>query len=244
MSEQYRLYYWPSLPGRGEFVRLALEDAGAPYLDMAREPQEQGGGVPSIIALLGEAPTRGAPPLAPPVLVHGELVLAQTANILLYLGPRLGLAPQDEAGRLAANQLQLTVEDLVGEVHDTHHPIGPGLYYEDQKEEAIRAAESFLGQRLGKFLGYFEATLQANGDGAVMVGDDVSYVDLSILQVMHGLRYAFPDAMAGLEPELPGLTRLVERLAARPRLGEYLASGRRIAFNSDGIFRYYPELEP
>jgi glutathione S-transferase len=241
MSERYELVYWPILQGRGEFVRLALEDAGADYVDLARLPAEEGGGMEAVLShVRGQQP--GLPPLAPPILRHGQLLLAQTANILLYLGPRLGLAPEDEPGRLAANQLQLTVEDLMSEVHATHHPIATSKYYEEQKAESLQAAADFCKDRLGKFLGYFERVLQHNG-GQHLVGSAVSYPDLSLFQILSGLEYAFPRALDAVRPEIPGLSALAERVAARPRLAAYLKSDRRIPFNEHGIFRRYPELD-
>lgn len=237
----YELYYWPTIQGRGELVRLTLEEAGARYVDVARMPASQGGGVPAMMKLMdGEA--GGVEPFAPPFLKTGDLVIAQTANILFYLAPRHGLAPGDEAGRLHAQQLQLTISDLFTEVHDTHHPIGSSLYYEDQKVEARRRAADFIKSRLPKFLDYFERVLQRNG-GEQLVGDAVTYVDLSMFQTLSGLAYAFPKATARLAPRVPGLTRLRERVAARPRIAAYLASDRRLPFNEQGIFRHYPELD-
>lgn len=230
----YRLYYWPGLPGRGEFVRLALEDAGAPYEDVVRQGEA---GMKAMIELL---PARQGAAFAPPILRDGDLVISQTANILMHLGPRLGLAPEDEAGRLAANALQLTLADLVDEVHDTHHPIAPDLYYEDQREEAKARASNFLAHRAGKYLGYFESLV---GEVACLVGERHAYPDLSMFQVIEGLRYAFPRAMSGFAERYPGLARLRERVMERPRLGEYLRSPRRLAFNETGIFRHYPELD-
>lgn len=238
----YQLYYWPSIQGRGEFIRLALEDAGAPYADVARLSEAEGGGVRAIMAMLrGNGP--GLTPLAPPILRSGDLVIAQVANILLYLGPRLGLVPGDEASRVAANQLQLTIADLVAEVHDTHHPIANGLYYEDQKPEAVRRTEGFLRDRLPKFLGYFERVVEKGGTGH-LVGGAVSYVDLSMFQIMEGLTYAFPNAMARVSPTVPRLNALRDEVAARPNVAAYLASPRRLPFNENGIFRRYPELDP
>lgn len=243
-SELYELFYWPKIQGRGEFVRLALEAAGAPYVDVARLPESKGGGVPAMMKIVREGPA-DLLPFAPPFLRVGGLVVAQTANILLFLGPRLGLVPEGEAERLAANQLELTICDLVGEAHDTHHPIATGLYYEDQKAEAKLRARHFLDARLPKFLGYFERVLTANaGDkGAHLVGDRLSYVDLSAFQVLSGLAYAFPRAMARLGPGFPGLSAPRDRVAAEPSVSAYLASERRIAWNEDGIFRRYPELD-
>jgi len=236
----YELYYWPTIQGRGELVRLALEDAGAPYRDVARLHGAHEG-VPAMMKLMRDGGP-GLEPFAPPFLEVGKLVIAQTANILLYLAPRLGLVPDDEASRIGAHQLQLTVADLVGEVHDTHHPVAGSLYYEDQKPEAARRAAAFTGERMPRFLGYFERVLQRSG-GVHFVGGAHSYVDLSVFQVIAGLDYAFPKAMARNEAAIPGLRALATRIAARPRLAEYLASKRRLPFNEQGIFRHYPELD-
>jgi len=131
---RYELYYWPSIQGRGEFIRLALEDAGASYIDVARVPKQ---GMPALMSLL-DARSGQHPPFAPPFLKAGKRVIGQTSNILLFLGPRLGLVPKPETSRLWAHQLQLTIADWVAEVHDTHHPISGGLYYEEQKRESKR----------------------------------------------------------------------------------------------------------
>ena len=239
---RYELFYWPSIQGRGEFVRLALEQAGADYVDVARG-RGRGLGMAAMMGLM-EGASLDRPPFAPPFLRAGKLVIAQTANVLHYLGARLGLAPKSEAGRLWAHQLQLTVEDLVVDIHDTHHPVAMGLYYEDQKAEARRRAKYFTEERAPELLGYFERVLQCNRGGrGHMVGRSLSYVDLSMFQVVAGLRYAFPRMMARLEPEMPGLVALHERVAARPNVASYLASERRLPFNEDGIFRHYPELD-
>ena len=238
----YRLYYWPSIQGRGEFVRLALEAAGAGYTDMARGKGE-GQGVPAMMALMGDQ-SLAHPPFAPPFLVDGDVMIAQAANILLYLGPRLGLAPKAEADRLFVHQLQLTITDLVKEAHDTHHPVAGSLYYDDQKPEAKRASELFRTERIPKFLGYFERVLAANPAGdAWLVGAAMTYVDLGAFQVVEGLRYAFPKSMAAQEKGWPKLIALHDRVAAQDKVAAYLASERRIAFNEDGIFRHYPELD-
>jgi glutathione S-transferase len=238
----YELYYWPTIQGRGEFVRLALEAAGTPYDDVARRPR----GMAAMMRMMdgGAAKKRGGSlePYAPPFLKSGELVIAQTATILAYLGARHGLAPDDEEGRLAAQQLQLTVADLLGETHDTHHPIAGALYYEDQKREAKRRSLDFMKTRLPKYLGYLERVLARNG-GVFLVGDALSYVDLSVFQVLAGLEYAFPHAMERLASKIPLLLRLRGEVAAQPRIAAYLASDRRIPFNQDGIFRHYPELD-
>jgi len=236
----YKLYYWPGIQGRGEFVRLALEDAGVPYLDVARQ-RGKGHGVSELHRLMrGRALT--IPPFAPPFLGVGRLVIAQTANILHYLAPRHGLVPSAEAARLHAHQLQLTIADLATEGHDTHHPISSTLYYEEQQEEARRRAPLFRGVRLPLFLGYFERVLQRQG-GRWLLGTRCSYVDLSMFQVLAWLDYAFPIAMKGLAPRIPRLLSLRKRVAARPRIAAYLASPRRLPFNEDDLFRHYPALD-
>jgi glutathione S-transferase len=234
---RYELYYWPTIQGRGEFVRLALEEAGADYVDVARTKD----GVAAMSAILkGDASKR--PPFAPPFLKAGRLVIAQTANILLYLGPRHGLSPQDEAGRLWAHQLQLTIADLVQEIHDTHHPVTTYLYYEEQIEPAQRRTADFWKYRVPKYLGYFERLLEQSR-GAYVLGRGVSYVDLSLFEIVEGLRYAFPKRMKRFEKKVPHLVGLRERIAARPRIAAYLASERRIAFSQWGIYRYFKELD-
>lgn len=237
----YELYYWPNIPGRGEFVRLVLEEAGAPYVDVGRQPREAGGGIEAVVAFYAGR-SAGHPVFAPPVLKQGDLVLAQTAAICHFLGRRHGLAPADEAGEAHALELQLTIADLVGEVHDTHHPISAMLYYEDQKPAAKRRAAHFVGERLPRYLGYFERALRYNG-GAVLAGSDVSHADLSLFQALEGLSYAFPRAFANASAATPDLLALRERVRARPRIAAYLASPRRMPFNQEGIFRHYPELD-
>jgi glutathione S-transferase len=207
---------------------------------VARKPGKSGG-VPAMMRLLGGARVKH-PPFAPPFLKAGDLLIGQTANILLYLGSRHGLAPRSEAGRLWINQLQLTIADLVGEAHDTHHPIAPGLYYEDQRAAAKRRVGDFLKSRAPKFLRYFEGVLERGG-GHYLLGRTVSYADLSLFQVAAGLRYAFPKAMRRLEKKVPRVIALHDRVAGRPRIAAYLGSPRRIAFNQSGIFRHYPELD-
>jgi glutathione S-transferase len=233
----YQLYYWPTIQGRGEFVRLALEAAGAEYVDVAR-------GKGGMAALLAAMERGDHPSFAPPFLTAGELTIGQTANILLFLGARLGLAPRAEAGRLWTHQLALTIADLVDEVHASHHPIASSLYYEDQKKEAKRRAADFIANRMPKFFGYFEQLLSAPGRRAgFLCGTRLSYADLSLFQAIAGLRYAFPQAMARLEPAYPALARLHARVACEPNIAAYLASARRIPFNEQGIFRHYPELD-
>jgi len=239
---RYELFYWPSIQGRGEFVRLALEAAGADYVDVARE-RGRGLGVEAMLRLM-EGPEPQRPPFAPPFLRAGRLLIAQTANILQYLAPRLGLVPKAEAARLWAHQLQLTLADWLVEIHDTHHPIGKSLYYEDQKPEAARRAQNFLELRLPKFLGYFERLLAAVPAEPRLVGPECSYPDLSLFHMIEGLRYAFPRAMLRLAPASPHVLALCDQVAAIPRIAAYLASPRRIPFNDGGIFRHYPELDP
>lgn len=240
---RYELFYWPSIPGRGEFVRLALEQAGANYVDVARM---RGAGMGVAALMRGIEDKRIAyPPFAPPYLKAGKRVIGQTANILLYLGARHGLAPKDDAGCLWAHQLQLTIADFVAEIHDTHHPISSSLYYEDQKAAARRGAAHFRAERLPKYLGYFEGALKRNGRGKrYFVGARLSYVDLSMFQVIAGLNYAFPNAMVRSRRHYPLLGASSEHVAAQPRIAAYLASPRRMQFNNGGIFRHYPALDP
>ena len=238
----YALYYWPSLPGRGEFVRLVLEQAGVAYDDVARRPEAEGGGVAAVLDCL-QVPGPGGSSFAVPVLVHGELRLAQTANICAYLAARHDLVGDGVAARAEANQLQLTIMDVVHEVHATHHPLGVARYYEDQREAARAATEAFLGGRLGEFLGYFEAVLTARGDAGWLLGAGPSYVDLSMNQLLRGLEFAFPRACARLASKTPGLTGLRARVDALPRIAAYRASPRCLPFGADGIFRAYPQLD-
>jgi len=233
---KYELYYWPEIQGRGEFVRLALEEAAADYVDVARTAR-------GTVAMMQMMQSKdGTPPFAPPFLKAGKLVIGQTANILLYLGARHGLAPKSEAGRLWLHQLQLTIADFVAEVHDTHHPLGATLYYEDQRAPAKKRTAEFWKERAPKYLGYFEGLLAANG-GRYVAGRKLSYVDLSLFQLIAGLRYAFPKNMTAFEAEVPKLVDLSERVAQRPNIKVYLASERRIPFNEQGIFRHYRELD-
>jgi glutathione S-transferase len=236
---RYELYYWPTIQGRGEFVRLALEEAGADYIDVARRSGERG--VPAMVRLLDG--TRVArPSYAPPFLKSGKLIIGQTANILLYLGRRLGLAPRDEAGALWVHQMQLTIADLVTHIHDTHHPVSGWLYYEEQRPAAKRRTQDFWRYRAAKFLGYFERIIGKSG-GPYVLGRRLSYVDLSLFQIVEGLRYAFPKRMKRFERKVPRLIALHDRIAKRPRIAAYLASKRRIPFSRWGIYRYFKELD-
>jgi glutathione S-transferase len=235
---KYELYYWPMIQGRGEFVRLALEDAAAEYIDVARVDGRRG--VAAMTRLMNSKAT-DRPPFAPPFLKAGRILIGQTANILMFLGEHHGLAPKNEAGRLWINQVQLTIADFVDEIHDTHHPIASGLYYEDQKSEAMRRAADFRQNRLPKFLGYFESLLHRND--RYLTGAKASYADLSLFQVVEGLRYAFPHAMKAAERRCPKTIALHDRVASRPRIRAYLDSDRRVPFNPQGLFRHYPELD-
>lgn len=234
---RYELYYWPDIQGRGEFVRLALEEAGAPYVDVARER----GGEERMLAILKNA-REACPPYAPPFLKAGRLLIAQTANILQYLGPRHKLAPQTEQGRLWVHQLQLTIADFVKEVHNTHHPIASALYYEDQRSEAKRYTQEFWRLRPQKYFGYFERVLKQSG-GPWLLGRRLSYADLSLFQMVAGMRYAFPKAMASLEGDIPGVIAVHDAVSKRKQVAAYLASPRRIPFNELGLFRRYAELD-
>jgi glutathione S-transferase len=235
---RYELYYWPSIQGRGEFIRLALEEAGADYVDVARKGKR---GMAAMMEFI-EGRRIKHPPYAPPFLKAGKLVIAQAAEILFYLGPRLGLAPRDEAGRLWAHQLQLTIADLVVRIHDTHHPVSGWLYFEEQRPAAKQRTRDFWRYQVPKMLGYFERVLARNG-GTYSVGRRLSYVDLSLFQIVEGLRYAFPKRMKRFERKIPKLVALHSRVARRPRVKAYLTSARRIPFSQWGIYRYFKELD-
>jgi glutathione S-transferase len=235
----YELYYWPGSQGRGEFIRLALEEAEADYVDVTRARK---GGMDAMMRLMNGRQV--TPSFAPPFLRAGKLLIGQTANILMYLGPRHRLAPKAEAGRLWVNQLQLTMVDFVKEIHDSHHPVGPSFYYDEQREEAKRYAEQFRKTRAPKFLGYFEKVLARNPAGdRHLTGRTVTYADLSLFQVVDGLRFGFPKMMKRLERKLPRVAALHDRIAERPRIAAYLGSKRRLPFNEYGVFRHYPELD-
>lgn len=239
----YQLFYWPTIQGRGEFVRLALEAAGATYTDVARGPEGPGQGLAAMQAVLSDGKTPH-PPFAPPFLKDGEVLVGQTASILHYLAPQLRLVSRNEALRTWTQQIQLTIADMVTEAHDTHHPVGADLYYEDQKPESLRRAQSFCSARMPKFLNWFETILARNPGGTgQLVGGKLSYADLSLFQLVEGLRYSFPSASATALAATPLVCALHARVAALPRVAAYLRSERRIPFNEQGIFRRYPELD-
>jgi glutathione S-transferase len=233
----YELFYWPTIQGRGEFVQLAFEDAGTPYTDVARAP----GGMKKMMALMKD-PGAALEPFAAPFLRTGSVIVAQTANILAFVAPRIGVVPHDEESQLRAHQIQLTIMDLVVEAHDTHHPIASSLYYEDQRKESKRRAAIFIDERIPKFLGWLERTV-ARGGGEWLLGRDASYVDLSAFQVLAGLDYAFPNAMERANRKIPRLRDLAAGVIERPRIAAYLASKRRLPFNEEGIFRHYAALD-
>jgi glutathione S-transferase len=238
----YELYYWDGIQGRGEFVRLALEEAGVSYIDVTRE-SGSGRGTGAMMKIMEDSASADIP-FAPPFLKDGDLIVSHVANILFYLGAKLDLAPKHDKARYVLNGLQLTITDFVAEVHDTHHPIATSLYYEDQKEEAKARSAEFIKERIPKFLGYFERVIANNPKGTAHIsGDKLTYVDLSLFQVLEGLRYAFPKAMKGSEKRYPLLQALHDTVEQRPNIAAYLKSDRRLAFNVNGIFRHYPELD-
>eukprot|EP01111_Echinosteliopsis_oligospora_P000611 TRINITY_DN10688_c0_g1_i1.p1 TRINITY_DN10688_c0_g1~~TRINITY_DN10688_c0_g1_i1.p1 ORF type:complete len:256 (-),score=72.71 TRINITY_DN10688_c0_g1_i1:61-786(-) len=238
----YQLYYWPGLQGRGEFIRLALEEANAQYEDVARDPAKGAGAIVSQM----KATDNPHPPLAPPFLVDGDFTIAQTANILMYLGEKHDLAPKDTQSKYFINQLQLCISDFVGESHDVHHPIASALYYEDQKDEASKKAKDFRERRIPYFFNYFEKILAYNkkhDKGNHLAGMFLTYVDLSLFQVVEGIKYAFPKAAARALKETPLVVALAQSVKVSPNIARYLTSPRRLTFNESGVFRYYPELD-
>jgi glutathione S-transferase len=239
----YELHYWPTIQGRGEFVRLALEAVGAPYFDVARAAKGSDQGVEAMLHHLDDN-RLAHPPFAPPFLKDGNVIVGQTAVILQYLGPALKLVARNEQARIWTQQIQLTIADIVDEAHDTHHPVGAGLYYEDQKPEALRRAKEFCAERMPKFLRWFETILVRNPGGPRhLVAGKLSYADLSLFQLVEGLRYAFPHAAQRALAETPTVVALHDRVAELPKVAAYLSSKRRLPFNEQGIFRHYPELD-
>ncbi|CDZ47085.1 glutathione S-transferase [Neorhizobium galegae] len=235
----YELYYWDGLQGRGEFVRLALEEAGADYVDVARGER----GTAKMMDYMHGKHGYDMP-FAPPFLKDGDLIVSHVANILNYLGPKLDLVPKDEKSRLFAHGLQLTITDFLAEVHDTHHPISTADYYEDQRQEAKARSKAFLKHRVPKFIGYFDRIIAANPTkSGNAVGDTLSYADLSLFQLAKGLAYAFPHAMKNFDSDYPHVAKLRDAVAKRPNIEAYLKSKRRLAFNESGIFRHYPDLD-
>ncbi|QQR90758.1 MAG: glutathione S-transferase family protein [Myxococcales bacterium] len=236
----YRLYYWPMLQGRGEFIRLALEDASAPYIDVARQTENEGGGISAIKEILNRKTS--FPPFAPPVLEDAKVLIWQTGHILQYLAPKLELVPGGEANYRVAQQLQLTITDFVSEIHDTHHALGPSIAYEEQKKACKERSALFLKARMPKYLGYFERLL-SHTESEYVFGKQCSYVDLSLFQIIQGLEYAFPKTFGHFKNKIPHLIALANRVSKRANIASYIYSERRIPFNQHGIFRYYPELD-
>ncbi|CAK7218309.1 hypothetical protein SBRCBS47491_003466 [Sporothrix bragantina] len=250
----YKLIYWPGLPGRGEHVRLAFEEAGVVYEDTAMHEDA----VQTVLAQIstdnlatGSAPN--VPPLAPPILEHGDLTISQTSNILMYLAPQLNLAANtssdDPNAIYRLNALVLTALDgLSNEVHDSHHPICTSLYFKDQRTEAIRSSKQYVKERLPKFLGYFERVLKAqaerDAENKWLYGTEFTYADLVLFQCLDGTSHQFPRAVKQLREggEYERLFALYEAVKQRPNIAAYLASERRQAYG-EGIYRYYKELD-
>ena len=241
MTTPYQLIYWPMLQGRGEFVRLVLEQAGASYVDVARLPEDEGGGVAPILSYL-KGERDGQPPYAPPILVDGDLVLAQTANICAYVGDKHQLAPREDSGRWEARQLQTTIADVTDEAHDTHHPVSTALYFEEQEAEAVRAARQFVEERVPRYFDYFERVIEASG-GPWLMGSELRSPDLGLFQLFEGLTYAFPNGFGRVSAPYERVRQIRDAVAGLPRIAEYLSSDRRIPFNEHGVFRHYPALD-
>lgn len=229
------LWYWPDIPGRGEFVRLFCEAGEIDYTDMARER-----GADALVEHMHAL--QGSRPFAPPYIVDGDVVIGQTAHILSYLSDRNGLGSGEQDVDLQLIQLQLDISDFVAEVHSTHHPVAHDLYYADQMDAAYDHAEHFRANRIPKYLIHFENALAVNG-GPFLLGDQWTHVDTSLFQVMEGLDYAFPRYMAEMHGSWPHLAALQATVPDIEGLAAYLASERRIPFNEDGIFRHYEELD-
>lgn len=250
----FELLYHPSVPGRGEFIRLALEAASIPYNDVANNDKKGYSIVQAACSPKSTGDTDGNPPaFAPPALrVPGAgkdgktLLIYQTPNILIYLGPHLGLAPEDEVERLWVNQNMLTALDLNNETHDTHHPIAVMQYYEDQKEEALKKSKNFRENRIPKYFSFFERVLKGNeetGKGKYLVSDMLTYADTTLWQVMDGLHFAFPKELEARSNDYPLLFgTFYPSIKEEKHLKEYLASDRRLPY-SMGVFRHYPELD-
>jgi glutathione S-transferase len=228
-----QLWYWPDIPGRGEFIRLALEAAEVDYADMAREKGAK--------AMLDDMASRsGIAPLAPPYIVDGDLCIGQTAHILAVLADRHGFGAGDLPTDLQLIQLQLDVSDMVSEVHAVHHPISGALYYRDQMDAAYEAAQHFRGTRIPRYLDHFERALAEQG-GPFVLGEQWTHVDTSLFQLLEGLDYMFPNRMAELD--YPRLALCREAVMEIEGIDAYLGSERRLAFSEDGLFRHYPELD-
>lgn len=236
----YTLYYWPSIPGRGEFVRLVLEALGAPYRDVAREESVEEGS--ALVQKMRQQAPFARRHFAPPLLEGDGVVLSQTPVICSWLGERHGLIPDGEQARVEGRVWQATIADIVNEVHALHHPIATSLYFEDQREEARRATREFCEERLDTWLEHLEGGISE--EGPFLFGATLSHVDCALFQLVRGLRYALPGPMQARHTNIPRLSALCEAVAAQDRIARYLESARCIPFNEDGIFRHYPELLP
>mmetsp|Transcript_27077 Transcript_27077/g.38141 ORF Transcript_27077/g.38141 Transcript_27077/m.38141 type:complete len:250 (-) Transcript_27077:76-825(-) len=240
-EKAWDLYYWPGLPGRGEFVRLVFEYAGVPYRDVCRLPEDQGGGAKALFPFLGES-SHDFPVFAPPFIKREDVVMSQTSNICIFLAKKYGVAPTDDVELFHCNQLAATIMDCAAEAHDTHHPTDVTIYYEEQKEAAKKKAEQFRNNRIPKFFNFFERVLKKNG-GKSLVGSNLSYVDLMLFHLVTGVEYAFPKAFARHTANTPLLIALQKRVAEEPNIASYLKSSRRQNFNETDLFRRYPELD-
>jgi glutathione S-transferase len=187
-GEVFELIYWPGDPGRAEHIRLALEYAGAKYIDTALSKDA----LTTVLAQISDdqlGDSLNPPCYAPPILRHGQLAINQTPNVLLYLGPKLGLVPgidENPNNLFRVNALALSALDgLSNEVHNCHHPISTSLYYEEQKDESIRASTAWVTKRLPIFLAYFQKVLsgEASGQGPWLFGGKTSYADLVLYHV-------------------------------------------------------------
>ncbi|KAL8377496.1 hypothetical protein RB595_008259 [Gaeumannomyces hyphopodioides] len=244
-SNDFHLIYWPGFPGRGEFVRIALEEAGIAYKDTAHQVDGM-----SVMQAQLAGDDKNPPVFAVPALRHGDVLISQTPNILQYLGEVAGLAPTAAAGgagRHHVHALALTALDGFGdEVHGTHHPVDVAAYYDDQRAEALRYARVYVGGRLPKFLAYFEGVLAAptSGAGPWLYGGRLTYADLALYHGLDGVHFAFPKAVAKAKEsgKYGRVFALYDAVKERPNIKAYLASERRQKY-SDGLFRYYPELD-
>ncbi|KEY69018.1 hypothetical protein S7711_03320 [Stachybotrys chartarum IBT 7711] len=243
----YELIYWPSAPGRGEPVRLLFEEAGVPYADTAKDAGRAVETIQGLMAAEHLGDDSNPPVFAPPLLRHGDLLINQLPNILLYLAPKLGLAPAAGPAVYHLNAIVLTLLDgFVNELHETHHPIATSQYYDDQKPEAKKRSKSYREERLPRFLGYAQRLLDAktSGDGPWLYGGSLTYADLVLFQGIHGTKYAFPKTVEKLQKsgKYDGVFALFDAVQERPNIKAYMASDRRVDY-SQGIWRYYPELE-
>ncbi|MXO84844.1 glutathione S-transferase [Altererythrobacter aurantiacus] len=234
----YDLWYWPSIQGRGEFVRLFMAAAGIEWRDCAREKDAE-----ALLDDMDERKEKGFAPYAPPYLVDGDFAIAQVAHIVTWLSEKHDIGAADEADKLHLIQLQLDITDIVEEVHSVHHPVASSLYYDDQKDAAEQAAEKFREERIPKYFDHFEQALGVKDGGPFSLGSTWSHFDTSLFQLVEGLEYAFPRRMAAIKDDYPMIFACRDAVALIDGLAAYVASEDRIPFNEDGIFRHYPELD-